>query len=275
MKDTIIEQKRTISYIITIIAVIAMVIGLGLMLYDYNLEQRAININATITSLDYQNGANKATVKYEVDRESYRQEITLSKDGYSVNDEVPIKYDINNPGQLINNNHFIIAASAIGISLVLLLFSLRSTIKNIKRSNNIKYLAKKGIYVEATISEVIVDNKLKKHKELFPYKLRAKYNNPIDNKIYTFDSEPTYIDLNAVIKKYNNQVVLVYLDKNNTNNFFVDLDSLFPHVKLVDVATMMGDKKAPKPTEGEETKKDENQSNIENTADSKEEQPKE
>ena len=48
MKDTIIEQKRTISYIITIIAVIAMVIGLGLMLYDYNLEQRAININATI-----------------------------------------------------------------------------------------------------------------------------------------------------------------------------------------------------------------------------------
>lgn len=275
MKDTIIERKRLTNYIITLIAFISLIGGIALFAYDYMLEQRAININATITSLDYKNGANKATVKYEVNRESYRQEVTLSEEGYSVNDELPIKYDINNPGQLINNDHFIIAIAAIGIGLLLLLISLKTTIKNIKRSNNIKHLAKKGIYVEAVISEIIIDNKGRKVKDQYPYKLRAKYNNPLDNQVYTFDSESTYIDLNAVLKKYNNQIVHVFLDPKNTNNYYVDLDSLFPHVKLVDVAAMMGEKKEHKIIEGEQIKKDEDQGNTNETEPKPEEQPKE
>jgi hypothetical protein len=271
MKDTITEKNKIINYIITALAVISLITGIALMVYDYQLEQKAININAIITSLDYENGVNKATIKYKIDRESYRQEIKLNSNKYSVNDELPIKYDINNPGKLINNNHLIISIAAISLSLLLFIISLKGTIKNIKRSKNIKNLVQKGIYVQAIISEIYIDNKEKKKNGNYPYKLRAKFNNPLDNQIYVFDSEPTYIDLNSVIKKYNNQMILVYLDKNNTSNYYVDLDSLFPHVNLVDVGSIMGEKKKEtKPTEGEMVDKNENKTDSEKLPEKKE-----
>ena len=275
MKDTVTENRRKINYIFTIISIIGLIAGVGLFVYDYNLEQRAININAKITALDYKDGSYKATVKYKVDKESYNQVVTITNDAYTVNDEVPIKYDIENPGQLINNNHYIIAIPLIALSLLILLASIKGTIKNIKRSSNIKHLLTKGIYVQANISEIIVDNKGRKNKGKFPYKLRAKFTNPLDNQVYTYDSESTYLDLNAIIKQYNNQLILVYLDKNNTSNYYVDLDSLFPHVKLVDVGEMMGEKKQVTQevvaNEGESTEKNEDQSNVAKTEDKKEE----
>lgn len=279
MKDTITENRRNTNYIITTIAIILMFIGLALFVYDYNLEQRAININATITSLDYKDGKYKATVRYKVDKETYQQSVNITNEKYTVNDEYPIKYDIENPGKLINNNHIVISICIIGLSVLLLAISIVGTIKNLKRANNIKYLTKKGIYIHANISEVIVDNKGKKNKGQLPYKLRAKYTNPTDNKEYIFDSESTYLDLNSVIKKYNNQVVIVYIDKQHTGNYFVDLNSLFPQVKLVDVGELMGDKKnkvqEKTSTEGETNNKDEDKGIVEKSESNKENSNKE
>lgn len=278
MKDTVTENRRKISYIITIISIILIISGLSLIIYDYMLEQKAVNISATITALDYQNGEYKATVKYKVDKEVYTQNIPITSGDYTVNDEIPIKYDINNPGQVINNNHFIIAISLIGGGAFILLISIRGTIKNIKRSNNIKKLTTKGIYVLANINEVIVDNKGRKSNGQYPYKLRAKYTNPLDNQTYTFDSESTYLDLNSIMKKYNNQTIIVYLDKNYTSNYYVDLNSLFPQVKLVDVGDLMGEKKKVQELqpqqEGETKVEDEDKSNVAKTTDKKEEETK-
>ncbi|MGN1371818.1 MAG: hypothetical protein ACI4XM_06060 [Candidatus Coprovivens sp.] len=275
MKDNVIENKRIINYIFTIIASLGLIIGVGIIIYDYMLEQKAININARITSLDYQNGSYKATVKYKVDKESYNQVISISDDSYTVNDEIAIKYDINNPGKLIKNNHYFIYLPLIGISIIILLVSIKKTITNIKRSNNIKRLLKKGIYINATISEIIIDNKSGKNKGQYPYKLRAKYNNPLDNQVYTFDSEPTYIDLNSVIKEYNNKLVLVYLDLNNTSNYYVDLNSLFPHAKLVDVGELMGEKKKEQPKQSDDEGKNKQTDEDKSQADTKEDQEKE
>lgn len=275
MKDTVTENRRIINYILTIISIIGLIAGISLFIYDYNLEQRAININAKITSLEYKDGSYKATVKYKVDKEAYNQVVTINDDTYTVNDEIPIKYDIENPGKLINNNHYIVAIPLIILSLLISLISLKETIKNLKRSNNIKHLLTKGIYVQANISEIIIDNKGKKNKGNYPYKLRAKFTNPLDNQVYSYDSESTYLDLNSIIKQYNNQLILVYLDQNNTSNYYVDLNSLFPHIKLVDVGEMMGEKKQVTQeavaNEGENKEKDEDQSNIASNEDKKEE----
>ena len=120
MKDTVTENKRRISNITTIISLLLAIVGIGIIVYDYLLEQRAVNINATITALDYKDGEYKATVKYKVDKESYNQVVPIKDNNYTVNDELPVKYDINNPGQLINNNHFI---NFLFINLFVTLFS--------------------------------------------------------------------------------------------------------------------------------------------------------
>ena len=52
----------------------------------------------------------------------------------------------------------------------------------------------------------------------------------------------TYTNLNEIISKYNSLFVIVYIDKENTTNYYVDLESLIPHVNIIDpIAFMNGD----------------------------------
>lgn len=258
MKDNYAKNKRTINYIFTSLGFIILILSIALAIHDYKLEQQAVNIKATILSLDYKQGSYQATIKYKVGTETYRPTIKIKDNKYAVNDEIPIKYNINNPGTLIETNKYIYYLPGFVISLILLLLSLGKTIKNLKRSSNINHLKTKGIYIYANITEVFVDNKKRKHKGKHPYKLRCKYTNPIDNKEYVFESEDSFLDFNEIFARYNNQTIIVYLDKKNTSNYYVDLDSLLPHIELVDVGELMGDKKVQVPeteptTEGEKT----------------------
>lgn len=263
MKDTIKTNNKLKSYFIFIIGIILLTISILIALYDYKLEQKAININATITSVDYDKGKPKATVKYNVDSEIYHQTISVSEsEKLAIDDKVAIKYDMTNPGKLINNNHSLYYISLFTIAILMLIISFPSTIKYIKKSSNIKKLKTKGIYINGNIVEVIINNKGRKYKGNYPYKLRCKYLNPLDKKEYIFDSDDTYINLNDVIAKYHNQIVIVYLDKDNTSNYYVDLDSLFPQVQLVDVGALMGENKEKEPlikknAEGDKNIKDE------------------
>lgn len=275
MKDTVTSSKRNRNYIICIIGFIILIASLAIAIYDYKLEEKSININATITSVDYDKGNPKATVKYTVDSETYRQTVTISNsDNLTVDDKLPIKYDMTNPGQLINNNHTIYYVVGFAISILFLLFNLPNTIKNLKKSSNINKLKTKGIFINGNIIEVIVNNKGRKHNGYYPYKLRCKYLNPIDKKEYIFESESTYINLNEVIAKYHNQLVIVYLDKTNTSNYYVDLDSLFPQVQLVDVRALMGEDKEKTPliqsnTEGAKETNNEEKDSTKTTKDEK------
>lgn len=272
MKDNYAKSRQTINYIFTSLGFILLIASIALAIHDYRLEQQAVNIKATILSLDYKQGTYQATVKYKVGTETYRPTVKVKDNSYAVNDEIPIKYNINNPGTLIQTDNYIYYLPGLGISLLILLFNLGNTIKNIKRSSNINHLKTKGIYIYANITEVFVDNKKRKHKGKYPYKLRCKYTNPIDKNEYVFESEPSFLDFNEIFSRYNNQTIIVYLDKKNTSNYYVDLDSLLPHIELVDVGELMGDKK-PTPqteptTEGEN--KDEEKDNSDKPEETKE-----
>ncbi len=275
MKDRIKINNRLKSYITCLIGIILLIIGILIVLYDYKIEQKAININATIVSIDYDKGKSKATVKYDVDSEIYHQTIAVNEqDKLGIDDKIAIKYDMNNPGQLINNKHSLYYISLFTISIFMLIISFPSTIKYIKKSTNIKNLKTKGIYINGNIIEVIINNKGRKYKGNYPYKLRCKYLNPIDKKEYIFDSDDTYINLNDVLAKYHNQIVIVFLDKDNTSNYYVDLDSLFPQVQLVDVGALMGENKEKEPlikksTEGDKSIKDEEKDSTKTTEEKK------
>lgn len=275
MKDNYAKNKRTINYIFTSIGFIILALSIVLLVHDYRLEQQAVNIKATILSLNYKQGSYQATIKYKVGTETYRPTIKVTDNKYAVNDEIPIKYNINNPGTLIVTDKYFYYIPGFILSLLLLLFSLGKTIKNLKRSSNINHLKTKGIFIYANITEVFVDNKKRKYKGKYPYKLRCKYTNPIDNNEYIFESEESHLDFNEIFAKYNNQTIIVYLDKKNTSNYYVDLDSLLPHIELVDVGELMGDKKKPKPelpteptTEGEN--KDEEKDSTDKPEETKE-----
>lgn len=243
---------KYLNYILTSLATLIIVFILALVVYDNVLEQKAITIDATIIALNVDNDSNQLKVNYKVEKDIYTQTIKTYNNNYSVNDKIEIKYDINNPGKLVNNDHRILIGFLLIISVILYIISLKKTLQNLKSDNNLKKLKTKGLYLKANIVDIIAHPKKKGL-----YKLRSEYFNPLDKQKYIYDSNYTYTNLQEVINTYHNKIVIVYLEKENTGNYYVDLDSLFPQPQLVDVAKIMGDGVKKEEPKKEEPKKEE------------------
>lgn len=257
MKDIFKNSKKIMTLLISFIAILAICGSIVLSLYDYVLENKSIKISATIKEINYNSISANAVVEYVVNEEKYENNILLlGNDNFSVNDKITIKVDMYTPEKLINNEHLFITVPIVVISLVICLLYIPSSIKYIKKDLNKKNIKENGIYIIATISEVFVNNNGKKYKGQFPYRLRCRYQNPADNQLYVFDSEDSYTNIDNIIRKYNNQTVVVYLEKGHPENYFVDLDSLLPQYNLVDPVEFM--KTSSKPKEEKEDKQEEN-----------------
>jgi hypothetical protein len=96
-------------------------------------------------------------------------------------------------------------------------------IKNLFIKLRINKLKKKGILIKANIQEVLVVNK---NRGKNPYKIRASYNNPKDGKVYIFISEEEVTDLKDLVSRKNIQSIDVYINPNNTQDYYVDLESI-------------------------------------------------
>ena len=87
----------------------------------------------------------------------------------------------------------------------------------------IKRLKKKGILIKASIQEVLVVNK---DRGKNPYKIRASYINPQDNKNYIYISEEEETDLKDLVSRNNIRSIDVYINPKNTEDYYVDIESI-------------------------------------------------
>lgn len=253
MKDKITAQRKLIHRIMSYLAIVLFIISLSLAVYGYILEKNALNISGIITSVDYQNGNIMANVKYTVAGKIYENKISLKDDTEaSVNDPANIKVDMRNPQKQINNIHLLLAALSFIFACFLSVFFLPTYIKERKQERKADLLMKTGLYIQAPLTEIYANNKGKQYKKRYPSRLRCHYVNPQDSKQYIFDSEDTFLNLAEIIKQYNSQTVTVYIDKTNTNNYYVDLSSLAPKLNIVDPIAFM--KSQNKKAQVEETK---------------------
>lgn len=267
MKDKIILQRKRLHRIMSYIAVLCLLISLSLGVHSYILEKNTLNISGTITSVDYKNGAVTANVKYTVAGKIYENTISLNDNtDASVNDSASIKVDMRNPTKKINSTYLFGSMISFLLFIALGIIFLPSYGKERKKEIKFNLLRKTGFYIQAPITEIYANNKGKQYKKSYPSRLRCQYRNPQDNKQYIFDSEDTFLNLNAILKEYNAKTVTVYIDKTNTSNYYVDLNSLAPKVNIVDPIAFMKEKthseeKVETPTE--ETKKVEEKGNTE------------
>ncbi len=266
MKDTLLNKRNTLNVLLTFLGFTLLILCICLGIYDTILEQRAITRTGTISSLKFTNNKYKAEVSYIVDKEKYTQVINVGKD-FTVNDQVKIKYDMYNPSKMIKNNHWIFIIVGIIISLILIKFNFKNAKKYLKNKNRINKLYNKGFYIKASITDVMYNNQGRKIKKQIPFKLRCKYLNPKDNKEYVFDSEDTYVNISDAINGYGRKDIIVVIDKNNSSNYYVDLGSLYPHMKLIDLKEFM----APKQEKKEEIKEEKEENKEENKEEKKEE----
>lgn len=264
MEDNVAKKSNMVNLILLIIGIVLLIYTISQAVVDYLKEQKAVEVNATITLVNPNNIFYSADVKYEVEGEMYENKnVNLGFDkSKSVGDQIKIKYDINNPKILVQNNHILIIIVTGVLSLILLVMTIPNRIKITKRSIRINTLQKEGTVIDATIQDIIVDNKGKKHNGYYPYRLRARYTNPADNSTYLFESENTYYNINEVITNYQIKTVKVYVDKKTFANYYVYLPSLIPDFNLTNPREFMSQfyispsilkkKEEPKPEENPE-----------------------
>jgi len=236
MKDTVLSRRKNINLLFTLLAILLLCYTAYQIVQDYLQEQKAVEVDAKIESVETSPLGYSAHVTYKVEGKNYDQyNVDLGiRNKLTIGDYTKIKYNINNPEKLIYNDHLILLSITGTIGFILLIAFLPKRIKIIKTDTNIRKLKTNGLVIQANIQDIIVNQKGKRNKGYFPYRLRANYINPADNQTYLFESTDSYINPNDIISKYQTKTVTVYLDKTNIKNYYVDILSLIPKTAVVD-----------------------------------------
>ena len=218
------EKKHIINTFLVILATILIIVGIFFIIKDYIDENNAIRIEATIK--EHPIDTTTYTVTYIIESKEYEKIIKLNRKDLTVNDKVEIKYHKNNPNIIIHNEHLILSIILILVSIIFYIYSLKPLIRYNNQKKRIKLIKQNGFLINAPIIEVITNGLAHKYKGKYPYRLRIRYINPQDNLTYTFDSEDLYFNVHEILRVNNIRTVVIYIDKANTLNYYVDTTNL-------------------------------------------------
>lgn len=256
MKSNI-DKGKVIKTILSIICLMLIMFSIFIIIKDTIAEKNSLEVTATIKEIDYSNSNNIFIVEYKVNDEYYKNNIKLNNStDLTVNDKVNIKVNQKNPN-IVVSSHLFISAIVLALSLIVLAICGPESFKFYKELKNIKYLKTSGLSLNVPITEIITKNNARKRQGLLPSYLRCTYLNPTDNITYTFESKECYQNLQDIINRYSVKTVTVYIDKTNSKNYYVDLDSLNNQNNSINPSEFMVNKIPVQELNTEEGKKEE------------------
>ena len=198
---------------------------LGFVQYNkYNEEQSSYGlVNATVNEVKFEGDRTIVGFEYFLNERYYFSSVTTDEE-FEVGEKRKIYFLKNNP-EVCKIHLLSIFKTLMYFSsgILLLAGSILLNIKGLMRKIRIKRLKKKGLLVKANIQEVLVINK---NTGKNPYKIRASYDNPKDNKTYIFISEEEKTDLKDLVSRMSVKIIDVYINQNNTEDYYVDIESI-------------------------------------------------
>ena len=216
-----------------LVTLVILIIGLGLISYgtylfyvDKVLSKVSIEINATIKEVNYDTTPNKITIYYDVKGTRYENIIEYN-DEVTVNDKIPIKYNKNNPQNLIPEEKSILALILVLSSAIFLIIGLSNLLTILIKKCHIAFLKKNGILINVDIEGFYINTNAKMINGRHPYKLRASCINSNNGIKYVFESENIYDDANRKLSNYTEKTIPVYLNKKNTYDYYLDTNVIF------------------------------------------------
>jgi len=169
----------------------------------------------------------KHSVKIEffVKNKAYQTELNEWNSNMKVTDRIEILYNPENPYHTITAEYPFLCFI---FCLLGGLFTLIGTIPfiHIYGKNKLKKkLKENGDKIEATIDSVKF-NMLYSVNGKHPYIVNCSYINPTDKKNYIFKSENIWFDINQIIEEKNISKIIVYINKKNKRQYYVDIETL-------------------------------------------------
>ena len=220
------NHKKNITNIIFIIGLIAGIYALSQTIYDYVLESYKVPIEGTVREQEYiTEDTSLIKVEYTVNRIEYSQSF-VTKEDVTVNDIYEVIYNKNNPAVTVKNEHIIEVTAGVVIFILCMLLSLKDFVVNLLRNKKINKYKTEGILIKANIQEIMVNTKARRFNKMKPFVIRLMYLNPQDGNNYIYKTENIYEDIRSTIERNEIKTVDIYINKQNTNDYYIDLDSI-------------------------------------------------
>lgn len=224
------KLENLIWIVFTCIGTISLIIGLVIVSNVFNYKNK-VETTGIITEIsrnrNYTKYRNKykVFVSYTVEGKEYESILKIHYPNFYEGKEIEIYYDKNDPTKLGMKSSDLIL---IIFPLFGLVFFIIGVIGIFVKTNN-KKLEKKlkengkliyADYVKTVLNEAFSVNK--KH----PYNIICEWNNPEDNEKYTFKSKNMWINPEKLIEEKNIKTLPVYINLENKNQYFIDIDIL-------------------------------------------------
>ena len=214
-------KKINIHLIICLISLIILIISILGMLKTITVIHNLIYIEATITEVE--TNTNTATIEYQIDDKTYTNQIIIDEE-LGINDTIEIINNKNNPGVIIKKPSLILYEVLIPLSSILVIYFAYLYVSNISKKSKIIDYKQNGIYIEADITEVIINNQSKPIKEKYPYIIKCSYTNPTDQHKFDFQTKDLYFNVTEIIENNNIKKIPIYVDKNDYSKYYIDTD---------------------------------------------------
>ena len=190
--------------------------------------------NAQITDIDAYRDSDgdyhhNVLVEFNIDNNEYSGTLNEYNSGMYIGKEVPVYYDPQNPNNFRGSGAKYAGYFVCGFGTIFFLVGAIPLGVMAKKSINYKKLKETGTLIEAEIDNIYLNRNYTVNGR-HPYRLSAHAQLPNSEKIYTFESENVWGNLQAIIDTHQIEKVDVYIDLNNPKKYCVDLDEIKSYI---------------------------------------------
>jgi hypothetical protein len=222
-------KGKYIGLLFALVGAFFIVAGLIIITNEMSFKSNGIESVARITDIKtYRSGDDvnyRVYVMYTVNNQVYKQTLNYWDATMTVDKEIKIFYNPNNPSEIIANNASYFALIVPILGGIAFVFGMLMIIHDIKAKNTKLELLKNGEYINAEIEEVIYNTSVTFNR-ISPFFITCKWKNPDDGNIYLFKSENIWYNPEDTIKQRNITTLPVYINRENLKKYFVSLENL-------------------------------------------------
>ena len=228
---------KTEKLIFGIFAIVgALIILGGFKLQDVTTKflEIAQTTNAQITDIDVYHDSDGDShhtiyVEFDVDNKEYAGTLNEYNSGMYIGKEITVYYDPQNPNNFKSSGSKYAGYFVSGFGAIFFLVGIIPLGVMAKKSSNSKKLKETGTLIEAQIDNVYLNTNYTVNGR-HPYRLSAHAQLPNSEKIYTFESENVWGNLQAVIDTHKFEKVNVYINLDNPKKYYVDLEEIKSYI---------------------------------------------
>ena len=224
------KTEKIVFGLFALIGAILIIVGIIMQKNNSEFLETAESTNAEITDIATSHDSDgdvhhSVFVKFEVDGETYEGQLGQYDSGMYVGKEVTVYYNPDNPHNFKGSNSGFVGYFMIIFASIFFLIGIIPLFLSGKKSKKNNAIKQTGTLINAEIDNVFLDTSYRVNGRC-GYKLTAHATLPNSDKIYTFESNRTWSNIKAAIETHSITTVPVYVDLNDTTQYYVDLEQI-------------------------------------------------